>query len=431
MSIVCATDFSEGSRSAATVAALLAARRQLPLWLVHRASPDSLRAAAGPVREGLEALLREECARLRHLTEDVRTELVEGPLDQALADFTARRAAHLLVVGVPGEKTPFGGAGGSLDRLAQASVLPLLRVRDPEPFRAWTTGERPLRVMFAVDRSRGTEAARAWLQQLQAFGPLELVAGHVFYAFDEARRLGLPLPRAFDDVSPALHEALVREVRDLAGPAPGSREPVTVRLQAGVGRMADDVVRMAETEGVDLVVVGSHPHNLLSNLWSVAHHTLRLAPMAVAAVPSRANASVGQAPLPTIDRLLVSTDLSELGDAAIPFAFALAPPNTELHLVTVVEPGPTPEERRATERLLRQRVPHGAEQRGVTVHVEVLTGESVAQALTQAAERLNVDLLCMGSRGRGGLGRALLGSVTQQVLTHSRRPVLVLRPPAR
>ncbi|HET9451370.1 MAG TPA: universal stress protein, partial [Aggregicoccus sp.] len=251
-----------------------------------------------------------------------------------------------------------------------------------------------------------------------------------FYAFDACRRLGLPLPRTFDDVSPALHEAPAREVQELAGPAAGGAR-MAVRLHAGVGRMADDVVRMAVEEGADLVVVGSHPHNALSNLWSVAHHTLRLAPMAVAAVPARADASLGQAALPIVDRLLVSTDFSPLGDEAIPFAFALAPQGAEVHLVTVVEPDPTAEERQAAERLLRQRIPQGLEQRGTTVRVEVLTGQSVAQTLAQAAERLNVDLLCLGSRGRGGLGRALLGSVAQQVLTHSKRPVLVLRPGAR
>jgi len=63
--------------------------------------------------------------------------------------------------------------------------------------------------------------------------------------------------------------------------------------------------------------------------------------------------------------------------------------------------------------------------------MDALTGGDVARTLAQAAERLDADLVCMGSHGRGGLGRALLGSVAQQMLAHSRRPVLVLRPRAR
>lgn len=435
MSVLCATDFSEGARSAATVAALLAERRRLPLWLVHRANPDSLAAAPEPVREGLKALLHAEAGRLRQQHADVHTALLEEPpgrgADRALADFAAARGGRLLVVGAAGRQAPFGGAGGSLDRLAQATSLPLLRVRDAAPFEAWLAGRRPLRVLFAVDRSRGTEAARAWLTELQEYGPLEVAAGHVFYAVEECRRLGLPRPVAYDAVGPELRAALEHEVSSLAGRGPDG-QPLPVRLRAGLGRAADDVVALAREEEADLLLVGAHPHNALSNLWSVAHHALRLAPMAVAAVPARTSAaSVGEAPLPQVKRLLVATDLSELGDAAIPLAFALAPPDCEVHLVTVQPAAPTPEERRGAERLLRQRVPHGAELRGISVGAELLVGEDVAQTLMQAAERLDVDLVCMGSRGRGGLGRALLGSVAQEVLRHSHRPVLLLRPPQR
>ena len=44
-----------------------------------------------------------------------------------------------------------------------------------------------------------------------------------------------------------------------------------------------------------------------------------------------------------------------------------------------------------------------------------------------AAKRAKVDLIVMASHGRRGIKRLLLGSETQQVLTHSDVPVLVLR----
>nr|WP_228531091.1 MULTISPECIES: universal stress protein [Myxococcaceae] len=425
---MCATDFSRGASGAATVAALLAARRRLALWLVHCASPEALAAAAEPVREGLQALLREEATRLRHLHADVHTALLEGAPEQVLAPFAAQRTARLVVVGAAARRAPFEGVGGSLDRIAQATALPLLRVEDPAPFEAWLSASRPLRVLLGVDRSRGTQAARAWLAELQEAGPLEVVAGHVFHAHDEARRLGLPQPRTFDEVTPELQRALERELGALAGPRPDGG-PVPLRLRAGLGRVADDVVALAREEQADLLVVGHHPHKALSKLWSVGHHALRLAPMAVAAVPVRASASHGELPLPTVRRLLVATDLTESGDAALPLALALAPPGSQVHLVTVLRAQPSVDERRATERLLRQRVPWGLH--GREVLVEVLWGDDPALALTQAAERLDADLVCLGSRGRGTLARAVLGSVAQEVLALSRRPVLVLRTAAR
>ncbi|RKH18819.1 universal stress protein [Corallococcus praedator] len=429
MTILCAIDFSEGARQAATVAALLAARHEQPLLLVHQVHPDELIGAAEPVREGLQALLREEAARLEALGARVQVALVESASPQALSDLRARHDARLLVVGPPRGELPYPGAGGSLDRIAQATSIPLLRVRDAAPFQAWLAGQRPLRVMLGVDRSRGTLAARGWLTELGRYGPLELMAGNVYYVYEQCQRLGLPVPATMDDASPLLRDMLSREVATLADA--GAGQPVRVHLRQGVGRAADHLVDLAQEQEADVLVLGTHHHTALGNLASVAHHALRLAPMAVVAVPVRDAASQGEAPLPQVRRLLVATDLSPLADEAIPLAFALAPQGAEVHLVTVVQEPLTPEEQRDLERQLLERVPRGLEQRHVRVQAEVFVAGEVAAMLTQAAERLDADLLCMGSRGHGGLKEALLGSVTRQVLAQSRRPVLVLRPPAR
>ena len=64
-----------------------------------------------------------------------------------------------------------------------------------------------------------------------------------------------------------------------------------------------------------------------------------------------------------------------------------------------------------------------------TVKVKAMTAKSdlVAEAIITAAKRNKCDLIVMASHGRKGLKRLLLGSETQQVLTHSHIPVLVLR----
>ena len=48
-------------------------------------------------------------------------------------------------------------------------------------------------------------------------------------------------------------------------------------------------------------------------------------------------------------------------------------------------------------------------------------------AIVEAANRHGADLIVMASHGRKGIKRVLLGSETQNVLTHSTVPVLVLR----
>jgi nucleotide-binding universal stress UspA family protein len=54
--------------------------------------------------------------------------------------------------------------------------------------------------------------------------------------------------------------------------------------------------------------------------------------------------------------------------------------------------------------------------------------ESPARAIVQAAKEMNADLVIMGTHGRHGWRRALLGSVTETVLHETDRPVLTVTP---
>jgi nucleotide-binding universal stress UspA family protein len=50
-----------------------------------------------------------------------------------------------------------------------------------------------------------------------------------------------------------------------------------------------------------------------------------------------------------------------------------------------------------------------------------------AEAILATAESQGCDLIFMGSHGRSGWGQLLLGSVTNKVLSHTTKPVLVHR----
>jgi nucleotide-binding universal stress UspA family protein len=62
---------------------------------------------------------------------------------------------------------------------------------------------------------------------------------------------------------------------------------------------------------------------------------------------------------------------------------------------------------------------------GSRAHVWVREGRA-AQVILTAANELGADLIVVGTRGLRGAGRLLLGSVSTEILLHSRRPVTVV-----
>ena len=72
-------------------------------------------------------------------------------------------------------------------------------------------------------------------------------------------------------------------------------------------------------------------------------------------------------------------------------------------------------------------VAKAAKAKGVSTKPVVVKSDIVSDAVIAAAKKHKVDLVVMASHGRRGIKRLLLGSETQQVLTHASVPVLVLR----
>jgi nucleotide-binding universal stress UspA family protein len=62
----------------------------------------------------------------------------------------------------------------------------------------------------------------------------------------------------------------------------------------------------------------------------------------------------------------------------------------------------------------------------VTVHRVVAQGDP-SSSLIEACKQTGADMLVLGSRGRGGLGGLLLGSVGQECASHAPCPVLICR----
>ncbi|HSK82488.1 MAG TPA: universal stress protein [Rubrobacter sp.] len=63
---------------------------------------------------------------------------------------------------------------------------------------------------------------------------------------------------------------------------------------------------------------------------------------------------------------------------------------------------------------------------GTVAQAHLSMGEA-APEIVVLADEIGAGLIVMGSRGRGGIGRALMGSVSEFVVRHARCPVTIVR----
>lgn len=63
---------------------------------------------------------------------------------------------------------------------------------------------------------------------------------------------------------------------------------------------------------------------------------------------------------------------------------------------------------------------------GIPIQCEVAQGRSTTEQILATAQALKADLIVVGTHGRTGVRRAVLGSVAEEVLRHAPCPVLVV-----
>lgn len=97
---------------------------------------------------------------------------------------------------------------------------------------------------------------------------------------------------------------------------------------------------------------------------------------------------------------------------------------TEMGMASYADRWLEAEEERAEERFGQARAL--AEEHGVTLEAETVLGRP-ARAIVDYAEDHDVDQVVMGSHGRDGVSRILLGSVAETVVRRSPCPVTVVR----
>jgi nucleotide-binding universal stress UspA family protein len=215
-----------------------------------------------------------------------------------------------------------------------------------------------------------------------------------------------------------------------------------VRVLRRHGEPASSILDVAESEGVSLIVMSTHGRTGLLRFFfgSTTDRVVQHArcPLLLVRIDEKA-----PPPAPRFSKILVPLDGSEVAASALPFVEEFArlhgaavvlyhaiPPLAAYPGIEAANPQMTGEvleemQREAHEILSAQA--RRLQARGIEATVAVSI-DLATEGILEAARSTGAGLIAIGTHGRSGFGRALLGSVANAVVRRSGLPVLLVRP---
>jgi nucleotide-binding universal stress UspA family protein len=209
--------------------------------------------------------------------------------------------------------------------------------------------------------------------------------------------------------------------------------PDEFSVQIEMGDAEDEIVRAAEAHDASMIVVGAKPRKGMEKyLGHVAERVVRYAKMPVLVARPQVEGK----------NVLVATDFAEEAARALEVGGRMAKNGYNVTLLHVVElpsvalaaaSGPlggvwAPPSQEAITQLVNL---GKSTLDGLVKEHGFKAGEqadgNASEKILGRAEALHSDLVILGSRGRTGLSRLLLGSVAESVIRHSHCSVLVMR----
>jgi nucleotide-binding universal stress UspA family protein len=287
------------------------------------------------------------------------------------------------------------------------------------------------KILCPIDFSPGSQQAMRMAIRLAEEAGAELVLAHAWSVPPMAYGSDYTFAtEVMQEIREGSQEALEGATRDAA--ALGARR-LSSQLLTGMPRQ--EIVRLLEGDpAFDLVVMGTHGRTGLARilLGSVAEGVVRHAPCSVLAV--RPDGEVRP-----FARVLCPIDFSASSQHAVELAAGLVQPRSaEITLLHVIDPPAVYTRGQRTLELIRDLDRYAAE------HLDRWAAELAARAPAPVAKLCRVghpgaeilklldkrpafDLVVMGSHGRTGLERVLLGSVAEKIVRHAKCPVMVAR----
>ena len=286
------------------------------------------------------------------------------------------------------------------------------------------------RILVPLDGSKLARQALPYASAVAAAKPADVELVAVIEPIEEIAK-----PHMGEYAEYFRNEAL----RQLADSADLLGEGINVSRKVLEGDAAEAIITEAGQQPETLIVMATHGRSGIGRwrLGSVTDKVIRHAEHPTLVI--RARDDEDAAP-PTLREVILPLDGSAIAEAAIPHAVEMAQVlGVGISLVRAVSPMSYAEEylpegyeriaegaRENAEDYLEATAARIREQAGTSVSTEAILGNADSMII-DAAQRSGDALIVMTTHGRSGVGRWVLGSVTDRVVRHSHSPVLVVR----
>jgi nucleotide-binding universal stress UspA family protein len=300
-------------------------------------------------------------------------------------------------------------------------------------------------ILVPLDGSALSEEALPLAERLarQSQAVLHIVRIHVTPTRPPLSLEGMPVtdPGA-DEACWQSERAYVRRIRLRLGPRSG----LVTRIAVLGGDVAPTLVTYAALKRVDLIVMATHARHGLARTWmgSVADEVLRRSRVPILLLREPAAASPVSEPGDR-PRIVIALDGSPIAERVVEPAVSLGRAlDAECTLLRVVNPlgllgdlpavlAPRMGRAMTAEQEIEAKdylngIAWWMQERGVQARMKVALSERPAEAILAEAERGGAAFIAMGTHGRRGVSRLLMGSVAGQVLQGTKIPVLLYRP---
>lgn len=285
----------------------------------------------------------------------------------------------------------------------------------------------------------GSDPAEAAAQQAFALAEQLGAAVHVISVADSSIATGVGYSGDSPSVRERLRETANARATSLRDEAAERGLDATAVVREGIP--AKEIVDYAEDHAIDTIVIGTSGRGGVTRaiVGSVADKVVRTASVPVVTItPDAAEADVWAS---GIDSILLPTDGSESASDAVQRALVLAAQlDATVHLLSVIEDNladtlsavtgdDVESSRQLHERATDYLKTLATDVRERTLEITTATVEGdPAREIVDYADQNGVDMIAMGTHGRGGFERLVVGSVTDGVIRESSVPVFTVRP---